>query len=296
MKADKRLEKLEVDFEVVIHEPAKKCSETAKRRGVDTSQIVKSLIIESEGEKFHVCLPGDRELSEGKFGSEYRMVPPEEAENITGFEPGTVHPFSSDLRHFVDERVFEHENVSHTVGSPEKGVITAVEEFRQALEKSNFDFEVSDIVVSTQEDINEIMNLGLGESEAKFVVENGFRNTFKNLKCNFDSSRILDLLKAFDRNNASVQLGEEILERAENQTHLQKLVEEVVKTGELLDKDEEGDLEEVISQVLSDNTDAVEDLKNGKDSTINYLLGQVMQETNGKADAGEARELIIEEV
>jgi len=116
------------------------------------------------------------------------------------------------------------------------------------------------------------------------------------LKCNFDSSRILDLLKAFDRNNASVQLGEEILERAENQTHLQKLVEEVVKTGELLDKDEEGDLEEVISQVLSDNTDAVEDLKNGKDSTINYLLGQVMQETNGKADAGEARELIIEEV
>ena len=68
MKADKQLEEIGADFREVKHnKPVKGCEEAAEQRDVETRQIVKSLIIESEGEKYHVLLPGDRSLSEKKF-------------------------------------------------------------------------------------------------------------------------------------------------------------------------------------------------------------------------------------
>ncbi len=298
MKADEKLDQLGVSYEEVIQEnPTKSCDDAARERGVETSQIVKSLIIESEGEKFHILLPGDRTLSEKKLGAEYRMIPPEEAERITGFEPGTVHPFSTDLKHFVDERIFENNSVSHTVGEKTRGVILEVKNFAEALEKSGFEFEVSDIVVSTDEDYQEIQEYNLGEESVKFVVNKGYRRKFMDLEENYDSDRIIDLLQAFNRKdlNFSIERAEEVLDRAENQTHMQRLVEKLAETGQLPEKSD-FDLEEKISQVIEENPEAVEDFEDGQESAVNFLIGQVMQETNGKADAGEAREILLEEL
>ncbi|MFB6147523.1 MAG: Asp-tRNA(Asn)/Glu-tRNA(Gln) amidotransferase GatCAB subunit B, partial [Candidatus Nanohaloarchaea archaeon] len=88
---------------------------------------------------------------------------------------------------------------------------------------------------------------------------------------------------------------QELVERAENDTHMLKLAEKFAETGEFPEKEETG-TEEAVTKVLEENPDAVEDYRSGKESAINYLLGQVMQETNGKADGGEARQLIEEEI
>ena len=298
MKADKYLEKHGIGFEEVIQDnPTKGCDEAARERGVETSQIVKSLIVESEGEKFHICIPGDRTLSESKFGSEYRMVPPEESEKLTGFESGTVHPFSTKLKHFIDERVFEKDRVSHTVGEEKRGLIIESGKFREALEKSGFEFEVRDIVVSSEEDFNEIEEHGLNRENSKFVVNNGYRNLFKDLTAENTTEKVFNLMKAVHRESLELnqEVLQEILNRSDGQTHTQKLVEELSKNGELPEQ-QEFNLDREISELLDENPEAVKDLRNGKDSAINYLIGELMQKTNGQAEPGKARKKIIKEI
>ncbi|MFB6245405.1 MAG: YbaK/EbsC family protein [Candidatus Nanohaloarchaea archaeon] len=298
MKADEFLDAAGVEYEEVVQdEPTRSCDDAARARGVETAQIVKSLIIRSNGEKLHVLVPGDRELSEKKLGAEYRMVPPEEAEEITGFEPGTVHPFSTELYHLVDERVFERERLSHTVGEKKRGVIIDGESFREALESAGFEFEVEDLVVSNERDLEE---LDLERKGARFVVENGYRREFRQLSSDFEPGRVLEVLKEFDRHEIEVEVekAQKILKRMESQTHMQKLVEELVETGEMPDEgDDDGfDLESVVEEAVEDNPEAADDYMNGKESALNHLLGQVMQETNGRADGNRARELLEEEL
>ena len=43
-------------------------------------------------------------------------------------------------------------------------------------------------------------------------------------------------------------------------------------------------LEQIISEILSQNTSAVEDYLEGKETAIRFLVGQVMKETKGKAN------------
>ncbi len=51
-------------------------------------------------------------------------------------------------------------------------------------------------------------------------------------------------------------------------------------------------LEEVVKKVLKANERAVRDYLEGEEKALNFLVGQVMKETKGKADAKEAREII----
>jgi len=43
-------------------------------------------------------------------------------------------------------------------------------------------------------------------------------------------------------------------------------------------------IEELVTEVLEENPDAIEDIKNGKDRAIGYLVGQVMKKSKGKAN------------
>lgn len=294
MRADNFLENKNIDFDKIEQDnPTKKCSAAADERGMDTSQIVKSLIIKKDGKLFHVCIPGDRTLSEKRFG-EHRMADPEQSLEETGQESGTVHPFSSNLKHFVDERIFEKDIVSFTVGTESEAVKIKSEKFKEALKSAEFEYKTGDFVVSNEEEVCKLIEEGLQEQDAKFVAKKGYRKAFFLLQNNFEQPRILKLLLEIDRHGITISEDEmrEILDRAESKTHLQKTVENFVENGELPDEQEDFDLEATVSKVVEENPDAVEDLKDGRDSSINYLIGRVMEHSQGKADADEAKEKI----
>lgn len=298
MKADEALQELGVSYnEIKQDRPTKGCEEAANARGLETSQIVKSLIVEAENEKYHVLLQGDRELSEKKLGKEYRMVPPRDAEEITGFEPGTVHPFSTELKHVVDQRIFENNKVSYTVGETTRAVLMDSDKFREALQESSFSVSIEDIVVSKDSDYSEIIEQGLDEEDAKFIVEKKYRKDFLELAERYNSNRLSKLFNAFHREQVdySKKLAEKVLDRSENETHTQRLLEAYSKDGKLPEKNDFNLVEEV-EGVLEDNSGAAEDFREGKDSAMNFLIGKLMERTNGKADAGEARQLIEENV
>jgi len=71
--------------------------------------------------------------------------------------------------------------------------------------------------------------------------------------------------------------------------------EEIVEEEDLL-RAEEDEVDQIVSEVIEENPDAVEDYNSGEASAINFLVGQVMQNSGGKADPKTAREKIINEL
>jgi|GEM_PF-1156717 len=301
MKAHKFLEEKGLDFEVVEQDnPTKSCDDAARERGVETSQIVKSLIVErheekglKDGELVHVLLPGDREISEKKFG-ESHLIPPEKSAEITGFESGKVHPFSTEIKHVIDYRVLENNQVSFTVGEQLKGVIIDTEQFREGLDRSDFEYEVKDISLTTQEDIEKLKESGLEEEDAKFIADKGLSPLYLELDCDFE-----EVVKAFQELlrhdiNPEKELVEEIIEASENLNHLQKLVEEYAENGEITGSGS-FELEEVIEDIFDEHPEALEDLEDGKESVENFVIGQVMQRTSGRARPDRVKEVLENE-
>ena len=51
-----------------------------------------------------------------------------------------------------------------------------------------------------------------------------------------------------------------------------------------------------IKQAISENPRAVEDFRQGKIEALNFLVGQVMKKTRGRADPNLANQLITEQL
>ena len=60
--------------------------------------------------------------------------------------------------------------------------------------------------------------------------------------------------------------------------------------GQISNEDE---LVQIVKNVMDQNMDVVEKIKNGKTGSANFLMGQVMKETKGRANPDTVRELIL---
>jgi aspartyl-tRNA(Asn)/glutamyl-tRNA(Gln) amidotransferase subunit B len=69
--------------------------------------------------------------------------------------------------------------------------------------------------------------------------------------------------------------------------------EEIVKAKNLAQVSDEGFLQEIITKILNDNPKGVEQYLAGKESILQWLMGQVARATKGKADPTVARELLV---
>lgn len=82
-----------------------------------------------------------------------------------------------------------------------------------------------------------------------------------------------------------------------------KLLEEMFKSGKdpsdiiqekglsLISKEE--DLEKLVKKIITENKKAVVDFKAGKPQALQFLIGQMMQKTKGRADPQKAKEILI---
>jgi aspartyl-tRNA(Asn)/glutamyl-tRNA(Gln) amidotransferase subunit B len=71
-------------------------------------------------------------------------------------------------------------------------------------------------------------------------------------------------------------------------------VDRIIQEKGLSAISEEDKIRQICQEVVNKNPKAVEDYKNGKKAAINYLVGQVMKETRGRADPAECAEIIRE--
>ena len=57
-----------------------------------------------------------------------------------------------------------------------------------------------------------------------------------------------------------------------------------------------GVIEQAVAEVLAANPESVELFRSGEEKVVNFLMGQVMQKTQGKADPAAVREILAREL
>lgn len=97
---------------------------------------------------------------------------------------------------------------------------------------------------------------------------------------------LLENDKISDRNAEKVL--REIVEEPQNP-------ESVVEEQDLL-KSGDDEITKFVEEAIEDNPDAVDDFNSGDEEAVNFLVGQVMSISQGKADPKTAREKILEEL
>ena len=90
-------------------------------------------------------------------------------------------------------------------------------------------------------------------------------------------------------NNVAKKLLREIYESNENPENL-------AEERNLLQISDTGFLEEVVDEVLAENPESIEDIKNGKDRAFGFLVGQSMKKTKGKGNPAEINKLLKEKI
>ena len=75
-----------------------------------------------------------------------------------------------------------------------------------------------------------------------------------------------------------------------------KSPKEIASENGLKQITDDKEIEKVVGEVLDENPNVIEQYKNGKTNMVNYLVGQVMKKTGGKANPGLARDIMAKEI
>lgn len=114
---------------------------------------------------------------------------------------------------------------------------------------------------------------------------------FKDL--DIDPERFVKLIEMVDKNEITRPVAKEVLRKYLTQKEDPLVI--IEKEGLRIVADTSY-LQDIIKNVISNNSKAVEDWKKGKKQVINFLVGQVMKETRGRASLDVVKNLLEEEL
>lgn len=101
-------------------------------------------------------------------------------------------------------------------------------------------------------------------------------------------NEIQELARMFEKKQLSSTASKEILLAVLGGADPQALAKE----KNLIQVSDEGAIEVIVSEVLAENEQAAEDVKNGEMKAIGFLVGQVMAKSKGQANPGLAQQII----
>jgi aspartyl-tRNA(Asn)/glutamyl-tRNA(Gln) amidotransferase subunit B len=120
---------------------------------------------------------------------------------------------------------------------------------------------------------------------------------------NYRDLEIADVEGRFDEFERLIELvaEDEITAKNADEVVLRQMLDEgrspdEVVEAEDLGKTTGGAVEAAVEEAIEENPDAVEDYHAGEEGALNFLVGQVMQQTGGSADPGQVNELLREEL
>lgn len=117
-------------------------------------------------------------------------------------------------------------------------------------------------------------------------------------KINFADSQItpddiIELIELIDTKQVTPEAAHKLIEQMPNNS---KSPKEIGKEMDIIGVVEDDQIENAINEAIKNNPSAIEDYKNGKENAVNFLVGQVMRLTKGKANAGQTNQLIREKL
>lgn len=117
-------------------------------------------------------------------------------------------------------------------------------------------------------------------------------------KMNFKESeitpaQIVDLLQMLQNNKITAKAGKRIMEKLPKNSEMPSMIAEKLGLTGVVNEDV---VLKAVKQVVNGNPEAVSDYYEGKKNAMNFLIGQVMRITRGKADPGKTHKLLETEL
>ncbi|HHU32398.1 MAG: Asp-tRNA(Asn)/Glu-tRNA(Gln) amidotransferase subunit GatB [Zhaonellaceae bacterium] len=100
---------------------------------------------------------------------------------------------------------------------------------------------------------------------------------------------LAELLKLIDKGTISGKIAKQVFEEMFTTG---KTPDTIIKEQGLIQISDESAILTIVDQVIEANPKSVEDVKNGKEKAIGFLVGQVMKATKGKANPGLVNKLL----
>ena len=173
-----------------------------------------------------------------------------------------------------------------------------------------------------EKEMRYIQEVGLEESEAKIISSSkAMANMFEEASTKTDDAKLIakwlvgdvsallnkDNIEIDESNLSSENFGK-LIERISDNTISGKIaksvleeiwengsdVDQIIETKGLVQIQDESLLEEIARKVIDANPDQVAAYKNGKDKLFGFFVGQVMKETQGKANPKSVNEILKE--
>lgn len=112
---------------------------------------------------------------------------------------------------------------------------------------------------------------------------------------NFVPEGFVELAQMVEANELSSTAAKEVFVELLSS---EKTPREIAESKNLLQVSDEGAIAAIVDEVLADpsSAKAIEDIKNGNDKVIGFLVGQVMKKSQGKANPALAQKLIRERI
>lgn len=105
--------------------------------------------------------------------------------------------------------------------------------------------------------------------------------------------QLVEVVELVEKNEISRNSGREIISQLIKTTGN---VQTIIKEKGLQKISDDSALESIVVKIIADNPKPVEQYKEGKTQTIQFLIGMVMKETQGKADVGKVKKLFEEKL
>ncbi len=144
------------------------------------------------------------------------------------------------------------------------------------------------------EDLQKELSKNLDEKEAALEASNWLMGTvFAIGDLTIDINDLSLLILAFKEGLITKNKGEEILKEClENSKNIKEEIEKIKKEKENINDN----IVTIIKDVIKNNGKAVDDYLGGKEATLGFLVGQVMQMTKGTANPNHVRDILVKEL
>ena len=171
-----------------------------------------------------------------------------------------------------------------------------------------------------EKEIRYIQDVGLEESEAKIIASSkAMANMFEEASTKTDDAKLIakwlvgDVSALLNKENIEIDESKlsaenfgKLIARISDNTISGKIaksvleeiwengadVDEIIESKGLVQIQDESLLEEIANKVIESNPDQVTAYKNGKDKLFGFFVGQVMKETQGKANPKSVNEIL----
>jgi aspartyl-tRNA(Asn)/glutamyl-tRNA(Gln) amidotransferase subunit B len=104
---------------------------------------------------------------------------------------------------------------------------------------------------------------------------------------------LAEMLGLVDNGTISGPVAKAVLEEM---FHTGKRANEIITEKKLSQISDANEIREVVKRVMANNTAAVADYTSGKQQALTFIMGQVIKATQGRANPGVVRDIIIEEL